>query len=218
MSRATAVVLLSGGLDSVVAAAMWLDRGEAIGRCLSFDYGQGAREREIACAERFAKARGLPFERVSLPWLRGLAEQAGCGLVGDPAQLPAGTAAAPGDADSAAAVWVPARNAVFVSIAAAYAEAWGAQVVVAGFNREEAETFADNSEAFVAAANEMLQFGTRTEVRVESPTIGLDKKQIVAAARRLGVTRAELWSCYRSGPVPCGRCESCLRSEAAWGA
>jgi 7-cyano-7-deazaguanine synthase len=137
-------------------------------------------------------------------------------LVGDAAQLPTGTLQAPGDAASAAAVWVPARNCVFLAIGAAYAEAHGASAVLAGFNREEAATFPDNSEAFVAAASAFLRAGTRAEVRVEAPVQGLDKRGIVAAARRLQIARDELWSCYRGDAVACGACESCLRSERAW--
>jgi 7-cyano-7-deazaguanine synthase len=89
----------------------------------------------------------------------------------------------------------------------------GARFVVAGFNREEAATFADNSAAFVAASDEVLALGTRNGVQVTSPTLAWDKPQIVAAARALGFTAADFWSCYEGGDEPCGRCESCLRSR-----
>ncbi len=213
-----AIALLSGGLDSVVAAAMWLDRGGAIVRCLSFDYGQRAAAREWQAAQRFCARHGLPLERVDLPWLAKLSERAGSALVARSRDLPTGTQQAPGDAASAAAVWVPARNCAFVSIAASYAEAYEAEAVLCGFNREEAATFPDNSAAFVAAGTAMLALGTRRQVVVASPTIDLDKLAIVAQARRLGVRREELWSCYRGGDAPCGVCESCLRSERAWSA
>src|SRR5262249_18046557 len=142
--------------------------------------------------------------------------QSGCALVDAGGELPAGTREQPGDERSAAAVWVPARNAVFVAIAAAHAEALGAGCVLAGFNREEAATFADNSPAFVDAATQLLATGTRTAVAVVAPTLAMDKLEIAAAARRLGLTAADTWSCYRGGPSPCGVCESCRRSERAW--
>ncbi len=214
--RAAAVALLSGGLDSVVAVASWLASGGEIACCLTFDYGQRARERERAAAERFAAARGIPWRGVALPWLAELARNSGSALVATECALPPGTEQEPGDAVSAAAVWVPARNSVFLAIGAAFAEAAGADVVIAGFNREEAATFPDNSAAFVAAASGFFAAGTRNGVRVVSPTQDLDKVGIVAAARRLGLRPDDVWSCYRGEKVPCGGCESCRRSARAW--
>jgi 7-cyano-7-deazaguanine synthase len=212
-----AIALLSGGLDSVVATALWLDQGGRIAACLTFDYGQRSSRQEQRFAARFCSARQLPWQGVALPWLADLSQRAGSALVGSARDLPSGTVAAPGDERSAAAVWVPARNCAMLAIAAAFAETLGADTVLAGFNREEAATFPDNSAAFVAAASAFLTAGTRTGVRVASPTQDLDKRGIVAAARRLGIGRGDVWSCYRGDEVPCGRCESCLRSARAWG-
>lgn len=213
---ANAVVLLSGGLDSVVAAALWLDRGGAIALCLTMDYGQRAAEREAEAAANFCRRHRLVHQRLALPWLAALARQRGTALVDAARLLPTGTLSAPGDAQSAKAVWVPARNAVFLAIAAAHAETLGAGVVVAGFNREEAATFPDNSAEFVAAGTAFLGLGAQPPVAVASPTLALDKPGIVQHARRLGLSPADLWSCYTEGPVPCGACESCLRSARAW--
>jgi 7-cyano-7-deazaguanine synthase len=210
----SAVVLLSGGLDSGVAAALFARQpGRSLARCLFFDYGQRAARREEAAASALARRWSVPFVRIDLPWLAELAQQAGSRLVEGTGALPRGTAARPGDAASAAAVWVPARNAVFVAIAAAHAEALGASCVVAGFNREEAATFADNSADFVEAGKRFLAFGTRTGVDVVSPTLGFDKERIVALASDLGFTAGDFWSCYEGGTEPCGHCESCLSSR-----
>jgi 7-cyano-7-deazaguanine synthase len=210
---ANGVALLSGGLDSGVAAAMFLAAGHRLAACMFCDYGQRAREREEHASRRLAARWQVDFVPVALPWLGDLARRTGSRLLPGTGDLPAGTAATPGDAHSAAAVWVPARNAVLVAIAAAHAEALGAGCVVAGFNREEAATFPDNSAAFLAAGTAFLAHGTRTGVAVQSPTLELDKPAIVARARALGFTAADFWSCYGAGPDPCGRCESCLRSR-----
>ena len=89
--------------------------------------------------------------------------------------------------------------------------------MLTGFNREEAATFPDNSPRFVAAMQGALALGTRGPVGVESPTLDLSKREIVAAARRLKLGPKDFWSCYGPGPEPCARCESCVRSIHAWG-
>ena len=189
-----AVALLSGGLDSGVAAALYRAAGHEIVRCLCFDYGQRAAAREARAAAALAARWQAPFTVLSLPWLGELAARRGSRLMAGTGALPLGTEQLPGDERSAALVWVPARNAVFVAIAAAHAEASGAQHVVAGFNREEAATFPDNSAAFLAAGTGFLAHGTRNGVSVQSPTLAMDKTEIVAAARRLGFSAADFWS------------------------
>lgn len=208
------VALLSGGLDSGVAAALFQAvPGQRLVAALFCDYGQRAVRREAAAAAGLARHWQVPLTTIELPWLRDLARRSGSALFAGAAELPRGTAERPGDDASARAVWVPARNAVFVAVAAAFAETLGAGWVVAGFNREEAATFPDNSAEFVSAADRFLAFGTRNGVRVQSPTIGLDKAGIVAEARRLGFAAGDFWSCYEGGDLPCGTCESCLRSR-----
>lgn len=212
MSRA-GIALLSGGLDSAVAAALFQRGGDRLVAALFGDYGQRAVLREAAAASQLADRWQVPFLRVELPWLGALAQRSGSRLMAGTGDLPRGTKAEPGDASSARAVWVPARNAVFVAIAAAHAEAMGADCIVAGFNREEAATFPDNSAAFLAAGTQFLAHGTRNSVCVTSPTLAWDKQRIVAEARALGFRPADFWSCYEGGEFPCGTCESCLRSR-----
>ena len=208
------VALLSGGLDSGVAAACFAesDRHE-LRAALFCDYGQRAAAPELRAASGLADRLGVQLHQYQLPWLRDLAQRAGAALVDDDASLPQATVQAPGDDASARAVWVPARNAVFVSVAAALAETLGADCLVAGFNREEAATFPDNSRAFLEAATAFLGLGTRDGLKVVSPTIDWDKARIVTEAQRLGFAATDFWSCYDGGARPCGRCESCVRSR-----
>lgn len=208
------VTLLSGGLDSGVASACFAaEPGNRLVAALFCDYGQRAAAPEWRAAEALARRLQVPLYRYELPWLAELSRVSGSRLQPESGALPAATPEAPGDESSAAVVWVPARNAVFVSIAAAACEAYGGDCVVAGFNREEAETFPDNSCQFLQSASAFLAVGTRTGVQVVSPTIGWDKREIVAQAVRLGYAEQDFWSCYDGGEQPCGRCESCVRSR-----
>jgi 7-cyano-7-deazaguanine synthase len=210
-----AVVLLSGGLDSGVALAEWRAAGGTVAVALTADYGQRAAAQEAAAGGRLAARWQVPWQALPLPWLGEAARQAGCALTTD-RPLPAGSREVPGDASSAAAVWVPARNLVLCAAAAAFAEALRAGHVVVGFNREEAATFPDNSAGFVAALTATLRHACRVPVALASPTLALDKRGIVARARALGLGQADFWSCYGGGDAPCGRCESCARSMRAW--
>lgn len=214
------VVLLSGGLDSGTALALWLEAGATVECCIFADYGQRAVRREAAASEALARRFGVAWRPVALPWLREVALRAGSALVaGAATELPQRTAAEPGDAASAAAVWVPARNVALLAVAASFADASACTHLVAGFNCEEAATFADNSIAFCAAFDAVLALGTRAGVRVASPTAEFDKATIAAAARRLGLAASDFWSCYAadSDPTTCA-CESCVRSRRAWSA
>ena len=211
-----AVALLSGGLDSGTAMVLWRTAGNDLALALTADYGQRAARAELTAAGRLAKRFGVPWRSLELPWLRDAAALAGSALIAGGGPLPRGTAARPGDAASAQAVWVPARNVVLLAAAAAFAEALAAECVLAGFNREEAATFADNSSGFVHAMTRALASGTRRGVTVESPTIDMDKRAIAAAASEQGLAPSDFWSCYEAGPAPCGTCESCARSERAF--
>lgn len=116
---------------------------------------------------------------------------------------------------SARSVWVPNRNGLLVNLAAFFAEALGCTRIVCGFNREEAATFPDNSEAFVAATNAALRRSTLCGVQVLSFTQRLSKEEIVGLGETLGVPWDLIWSCYHGGEKPCGACESCRRLARA---
>jgi len=196
------VLLLSGGLDSLVAA--WAAREEHPPRlALTFDYGQRAAAREAEAALSVAAEMGADHRLVKLPWMSRLMPAS----LGDPESDLA-------DATDAS-VWVPARNAVFVSIAAAHAEALDCDTIVCGFNAEEAATFADNSPEFLERCNAMLELATQNRPRLISPTLDLSKREIAALGLELGAPLHLTWSCYGPGPEHCWVCPSCRRLKAA---
>ncbi|HMS17862.1 MAG TPA: 7-cyano-7-deazaguanine synthase QueC [Planctomycetota bacterium] len=213
----SAILLLSGGLDSTAAA--WLLPGDVRpALALTADYGQRAAHREAAAAYSMARILDIPHRTIHLPFLR---EAAGGALVRRDLDVPEPSIAdldRPDRAEASAnAVWVPNRNGVLIAMAATWAEISGARYVVCGFNREEALTFPDNSAEFLARTNEALAYSTRNRVEVIAPTIHMDKVTIMSEAFRAGAPLERCWSCYHGGSEPCGRCESCKRFDRALG-
>ncbi|MCL6638357.1 MAG: 7-cyano-7-deazaguanine synthase QueC [Firmicutes bacterium] len=214
------VVLLSGGLDSTVSLARALTESE-VALTLTFHYGQRAAAKEIEAAGNLASFYRLPHRVVELPFLQEITKTA---LVSKKEELPEPEERElddlPAATATAASVWVPNRNGLFINIAASFAEALGCERVVTGFNREEAATFPDNSAEFIRVASAALSFSTMNRVKVVSYTQNLDKAAIIRLGMSLSVPFQYVWSCYRGGSSMCGRCESCrrfLRAAAAAG-
>jgi 7-cyano-7-deazaguanine synthase len=210
----TAVVLLSGGLDSSFNFLRTLAERPVV-LALTFDYGQRASVPEAAAARRLSAASGVQHKLISLPWFRDFTRTALLGA--DP--LPSGGDVRIDDLEqsrrTAKSVWVPNRNGIFLSIAAGFAEGLGAAFVVPGFNREEAVTFPDNSAAFMTTLDQTWAYSTASGVRTLCHSAALDKAAIVREGKGLGLPLAELWPCYTEGPRWCGECESCQRYRRA---
>lgn len=215
------VVLLSGGIDSVVnlAELVRISQGKGANAnvlALTINYGQRAWIREETSAKKLSAYYGVEWRSVDVSWL---AKVQSSSLTNSEAELPHFTIAELADSQKTIAsmqsVWVANRNAIFLSIAAAFAEARGSNEVYAGFNIEEASTFKDNSQAFLDAMSKAFRFSTLTNVEAKSVTIDLDKKEIFARAIALEIPLEHVWSCYTAGPTRCWRCESCVRTENA---
>ncbi len=205
MPHHVAVVLLSSGLDSAVVLSRAIEEFDNVW-ALTVDYGQKAR-RELEKASLLASHFNVEHLTIELPWLKEWSQASA--LVG-PSEIP--------DIEkrwhpeqTAQAVWVPARNLVFVSVAAAFVESRGGGAVAAGFNAEEGETFPDNSPSFVEALSRTLYFGTAGRVALWTPLLHMRKKDIASEAVKRKIPLQHLWFCYRNGIFPCFRCESCTR-------
>lgn len=204
-SKEKFVVLLSAGLDSTVNLKLASLKGDVI-LALTFDYGQMAREQEIKRSALICEELGVPHKVVKLPWLGAITKS---GLIsGDVPKISDSKEIGEGSMKS---VWVPARNLVFLSIGVAFAEALGADAVVGGFNREEGETFPDNSPSFVSAMNSLLKYASLREIRVVSFTQDMDKSAIAKLGWEIGAPLHHCWPCYLGGEEICGECESCYR-------
>ncbi len=193
-----AIVLLSGGLDSVVSMLKAREEHE-INLAITFDYNQRARENEIKASRNITQKLGIKHQVIELPFMQDLSAE----LMAD-SPLPLVNP------------WVPNRNGLFINIGAAYAENLSADLLVCGFNREEAVTFPDNSQEFIKAINEALYYSTMNHVQVKSYVDNLDKGEIIKEGARLGLDFRSLWSCYQGTAQPCGECDSCLRNKKAF--
>lgn len=210
-----AIVLLSGGLDSAVNL-YWAVRQYEVTTAMFFDYGQRAVEPERKAAAWLCSQARVPLKELPLPWLRRITHTA---LVNKMQPLPQLQSNQLDDAtlthESAKNVWVPNRNGLFIQIAACYADAYGVDRIIVGFNREEGATFPDNTAEFMATCDAALNFSTQVHPKVESYTINMDKTEIAKAGVALGLDLSRVWSCYEAGPEACGQCESCLRQRRA---
>ena len=200
-----AVCLLSGGLDSTVAAA-WAKQRYDIS-VLHIGYGQRAQLRERAAAEAVAGALGADeFVATDFAFLKTL----GGSALTDPAiAIPEGMLSPPGEIPI---TQVPFRNGIFLSYAVAFAEARKAEAVVIGAVEEDSSGYPDCRESFLQAFERAVREGTRPEVRIaiHSPLVHMRKSEIIKMGVQLGAPLHLNWSCYGPGPAPCDVCESCL--------
>jgi 7-cyano-7-deazaguanine synthase len=204
------IVLLSSGLDSTVNFLMAL-RETKILLSLTFDYGQKAREREIYFSKKICERYKVPHKVIYLDFLREINKSA----LGDKGNIPLLSESDFSKEEilreTAQAVWVPNRNGLFLNIAACFAESLEADLIVTGFNREEAQTFPDNSKEFLTEANKFFTYSTLRKPKVISYTQDLNKKELVEKGIGLGLPFELIWSCYLGEELMCGTCESCQR-------
>ncbi len=213
--KALAVVLLSGGLDSCVAAAVARQRFELA--LFHANYGQRTLARELAAfraqAEYFGARQVLT---VDLPFL---------GQIGGSSLTDARLPIPVEDQEPAGipSTYVPFRNSVLLAAAVAWAEVLGARAVFIGANILDNPGYPDCRPEYFAAYQRLIDLGTRPETRItlETPLLYLDKAGIVRLGLELGAPFHLTWSCYQGEALACGRCSSCrlrLKGFAAAGA
>lgn len=205
-----AVVLLSGGLDSMVAAALAKEAGLAL-VALTIDYNQ-RHSVELTAAARIAARLGV-LRHIIMPI--DLTRFGGSALTADIAVPKEGVG--PGIPST----YVPARNTIFLSLCLGLAEACGARHLVIGVNALDYSGYPDCRPEFVEAFQRLADLATKAGVEgdhfiVDTPLLHMTKADIVTEAARLGLDAGESWSCYdpQAGALHCGRCDSCrLRAK-----
>lgn len=203
-----AVVLLSGGMDSVAALYHTASEG-AVCAAISFDYGSKHNARELPEAALHAARLGV--RHVVIP-LQFMAEHFASALLqgGDP--IPKGHY----EEDSMKQTVVPFRNGIMLSIAAGFAESCGAETLVIAAHAGDHAVYPDCRESFMKSMADAVELGTYAKIRVVRPFILMNKAEIAARGAALGVEFRRTWSCYVGGELHCGECGTCVERREAF--
>ena len=198
MKNNTAIVLLSGGLDSLVSLDIASKKFD-IKLLLTFNYGQKAFKEEFDASLNIAKFYNIPHKTIELPFLKEITNNA---LTDNKNN----------NLDDFSSVWIPNRNGLFLNIAASYCDKFGYDYIVFGANKKEAEQFSDNSEEFIEKCNVFFQYSTLKQPKVFAPCLYFDKIEIINYAIENNVPLEFIKSCYDSksntNKKHCGKCMS----------
>ncbi len=213
LHKEKAVVLLSGGLDSTTV--LYLARREGYELyALSFLYGQ-LHDRELNCARWHAAHVGVKKHyEVDLSFTAWDTSA----LTNESQTIEAGDL----QRTQTPNTYVPARNMVFLSIAASIAESVGARYIYIGVSEADYSGYVDCRAAFIEAMQHAINEGTERKlshgmpIEIRAPFLHQTKAQELLLGKELEVDYAHTWSCYRGGATPCGQCDSCLLRARAF--
>lgn len=209
-----AVILLSGGLDSVTALAIAKEEGYEC-YSVSFDYGQ-RHKIELVAAEQLAKQAGVVTHKIVPIDLRAIG---GSALTDD-------IAVPETEQQGIPVTYVPARNTIFLSIALGWAELLNAEAIFVGVNAVDYSGYPDCRPDFIEAFEKLANLATKSAIEgsyiyIKVPLMHLSKSEIIKRGTELGIDYSETVSCYQADAQgrACGQCDSCrLRRQGFIGA
>ena len=194
-----AILLLSGGLDSLVSLGLSKATGQYdVKLAITFDYGQKTAEAEIATSEKICKYYNIEHKVIKLDWLKDITQSS---LVVDENR---------NNSDEITSLWVPNRNSLFLNIAACFCDSLGIKYIIFGANKDEADLFTDNTEDFRYKISDTFKFSTIVQAEVVAPLINYTKDDIVKIAVKHSIPLELVKSCYYSNTKHCGECKSCI--------
>ena len=200
-----ALIILSGGMDSVTMLYEYRDRIEL---ALTFDYGSNHAENEIACARLHCERLGIRHIIIPLDFMHRYFTSS---LLQGGDAIPEGHYTS----ENMASTVVPFRNGIMLSIAFGMAESNGLKVVMIANHGGDHTIYPDCREEFIQAMSQAMTAGTDTDVRVFAPYTNITKSDIARHGRDLGLDYSETWSCYKGGKVHYGKCGTCIERREA---
>lgn len=208
MKKELAIILVSGGMDSCVTAAIANEQYRLA--FLHVNYGQRTEARELRAFNEIADF--YKAEKRLIVSIEHLKVIGGSALTDSNIPVPElrATSSEP-RTTSIPTTYVPFRNAHLLSIAVSWAEVINATKIFIGAVEEDSSGYPDCRESFYQAFNKTIEMGTKPETRIKiiTPLIHLKKKEIVTRGMQLNTPLQLTWSCYQSSEKACGRCESC---------
>lgn len=209
-----AIVLLSGGLDSTTALYLAKSQGYDEIYAITFQYGQ-KHDKELKSALAVAKAAGVKEHKVVNLLLN---QWSGCTLTDPQLEVEDGNV----ERQDIPATYVPARNMVFLSVAASWADALNITDIFIGVSEVDYSGYVDCREEFIRAMEDAINLGTvlgaekKQRIKIHAPFMHMTKADEVRLGAKLGVDFSLTWTCYRGGDTPCGTCDSCLLRAKAF--
>ncbi len=203
MARELAIALVSGGMDSCVAAAVAARDHELA--MLHVSYGQRTQQRELRAFREIAGHYGVGRTLVAdIGYLRAIG---GSSLTDPDMRVERADLRRAGIPSS----YVPFRNTHFLAVAVSWAEVIGAAKIYIGAVEPDSSGYPDCREVYYDAFNELIRVGTKPETRIEvvAPLIKMKKAEIIRLGVKLDAPLHLTWSCYKNSDVPCGECDSC---------
>jgi 7-cyano-7-deazaguanine synthase len=198
-----AVCIISGGMDSALAATIAKKKGYEI-VALHFNYAQKTEQKELECFKKIAKDLDASSSYIiDLDFFKQIGATA---LIGDEFDIPTD-----GIKPGIPITYVPYRNGIFLSIAAAVAQKEEADAIYIGVVEEDSSGYPDCRESFINSIENSINLGLRDDsnISIKTPLIHLSKAQIVKKSLELGVKLEHTWSCYKNENRACGVCDSC---------
>jgi 7-cyano-7-deazaguanine synthase len=203
-----AVVLLSGGVDSTVLLHYVVKTLQCpLVHALSFNYGQ-RHSRELSCASAQARLVAAEHRIMDITFMGALIQQ-GSALIDGGAPVP-DLASLSIEELTQPPTYVPNRNMMLLSMAAAYAEAHGMADLYYGAQAQDEYGYWDCTKDFLARMNAVLALNRKQPITIHAPFVAKSKGETVGLGVELGVDFTQTWSCYRGGESACGTCPTCV--------
>jgi len=203
LNEKIALCVMSGGMDSTLSAYMMKNDGYKI-IAVHFNYDQRTQTKELECFHKICNSLEVKEKYIlDLDFFKQLGASA---LTDKSIEVPTG-----GIEEGVPVTYVPFRNGIFLSMAAAIAEKEGAEAISIGVVEEDSSGYPDCRESYIKSMEQSINLGTKdeTKIKIHMPLVSLKKSQIVQKAIELEVPLELTWSCYKSEKLACGVCDSC---------